>query len=56
MVRSRSHYHSAMLEELARMAAITLGIAPDIERLPVWLRRKHFERKHGEDAYYGQDG
>ena len=47
-------YHSAVVEELARMAFLTLQIRPDAPRLKEALIRKHFERKHGENAYYGQ--
>jgi len=47
-------YHAAVLEELARMAFVTRSLRPDAERLPEHLIRKHFERKHGKDAYYGQ--
>ena len=47
-------YHSVMLEELARIAWITLSIDPEAGRLQPWLTRKHYERKHGEKAYYGQ--
>jgi L-ribulose-5-phosphate 4-epimerase len=47
-------YHAAVLEEIARMAFVTRVLAPGAERLPDHLVRKHFERKHGKDAYYGQ--
>ena len=47
-------YHAVVLEEIAKMAAITRGIAGDTARLPEHLVRKHFERKHGDRAYYGQ--
>ena len=47
-------YHAVVLEELARMAAITRTLDPDVGRLPEHLVRKHFERKHGKRAYYGQ--
>jgi L-ribulose-5-phosphate 4-epimerase len=47
-------YHAAVLEELARMAFVTRTIAPGAPPLPEHLVRKHFERKHGKDAYYGQ--
>lgn len=47
-------YHAAVLEELARMAFVTQTLAPDAPRLPDSLIRKHFERKHGAHAYYGQ--
>jgi len=36
------------------MAFITRGIHPEAARLPDRLIRKHFERKHGPSAYYGQ--
>ena len=47
-------YNAAVLEELAKMAFITRGIRPEAHRLPDRLIRKHFERKHGPSAYYGQ--
>lgn len=47
-------YNAAVLEELARMAFITKTLAPAAARLPERLIRKHFERKHGKHAYYGQ--
>ncbi|MBF8296074.1 MAG: L-ribulose-5-phosphate 4-epimerase [Bacteroidetes bacterium] len=48
-------HHSQMLEELARMAAVTLQINPAAPRLKQSLIDKHFSRKHGPDAYYGQE-
>ncbi|MVM28905.1 L-ribulose-5-phosphate 4-epimerase AraD [Spirosoma sp. HMF4905] len=47
-------YNSAVLEELARMAYLTLQINPNTPRIKDTLRLKHYERKHGKDAYYGQ--
>lgn len=47
-------YNAAVLEELARMAFVTRTLAPRAEVLPRALVRKHFERKHGKRAYYGQ--
>jgi L-ribulose-5-phosphate 4-epimerase len=47
-------YHAVVLEEVAKMASITHALAPSAERLPDHLIRKHFERKHGKRAYYGQ--
>ncbi len=47
-------YNAVVLEELARMAFVTRTLAPDAPRLPEELVRKHFERKHGKEAYYGQ--
>ena len=50
----KSVYNAAVLEEIARMAYLTLQINPNTERIKDSLRLKHFERKHGENAYYGQ--
>jgi len=47
-------YNAVVLEELARMAYFTKTLNPSAERLPERLIRKHFERKHGKNAYYGQ--
>ncbi len=47
-------YNSAVLEEIARMAYLTRQINPDTPRLKDALRTKHYERKHGTNAYYGQ--
>ncbi len=48
-------YNSAVLEELAEMAYLTLQINRDAPRLKKALIQKHYERKHGKDAYYGQE-
>jgi L-ribulose-5-phosphate 4-epimerase len=45
---------SVMLEELAHMAFLTLQIDPQTAPLDPALIAKHYERKHGPDAYYGQ--
>jgi L-ribulose-5-phosphate 4-epimerase len=50
----KSVYHAAVLEEVAKMAQLTLQINPNTPPLKESLRQKHFERKHGKDAYYGQ--
>ena len=47
-------YNSAVLEEVARMALLTRQVQPDAPRLKESLIRKHYDRKHGDDAYYGQ--
>ncbi|WP_437603189.1 L-ribulose-5-phosphate 4-epimerase [Sorangium sp. So ce590] len=47
-------YNAVVLEEIARMAFITRAIHPGAARLPEALVRKHFDRKHGKGAYYGQ--
>jgi L-ribulose-5-phosphate 4-epimerase len=51
---AKAVYHAVVLEELAKMAAITLALDPRARPLPDYLVRKHFERKHGKGAYYGQ--
>ncbi|MFD3000657.1 L-ribulose-5-phosphate 4-epimerase [Pontibacter toksunensis] len=47
-------YNSAVLEEVARMAYLTEQIRGDVPRLQDSLIKKHYERKHGPDSYYGQ--
>jgi len=47
-------YNSKVLEEIARMAYLTLQINPQAARLKPALIQKHYERKHGKEAYYGQ--
>jgi L-ribulose-5-phosphate 4-epimerase len=42
------------LEQVARMALYTRAISPDAPELPRSLLDKHFLRKHGPSAYYGQ--
>jgi L-ribulose-5-phosphate 4-epimerase len=51
---AKAVYHAAVLEELAHMAFVTRTLDPVAARLPDALVRKHFERKHGKSAYYGQ--
>ena len=46
-------YHATVLEEVARMALLTLSINPEATAEEALLE-KHFLRKHGPKAYYGQ--
>jgi len=47
--------HTAVIvEEIAHMAYLTVTIRADAEALSDALRDKHFLRKHGDEAYYGQ--
>ena len=46
--------HSVMLEEIAKIAYFTNSILPEKKPLKQTLITKHFYRKHGKDAYYGQ--
>jgi L-ribulose-5-phosphate 4-epimerase len=52
----RAVYHSLMLEELSKMAYLTLQINPRAPRLRPSLIDKHYKRKHGPESYYGQAG
>lgn len=47
-------YHAVVLEEVAKMARKTEQINRDVKRVDQYLLEKHFMRKHGANAYYGQ--
>ncbi len=47
-------YHAKVMEEVAKMAFLTLQINPDAQ-IGRFLLDKHYLRKHGKDAYYGQE-
>ncbi len=47
-------HHSVVLEEVAKMAARCEQINPDVKPAPRELLDKHYMRKHGTNAYYGQ--
>lgn len=47
-------HNAVVLEEVAKMAARTERINPDVKPAPQDLQDKHYFRKHGENAYYGQ--
>ena len=51
----KAAYNAKVLEELARMALLTEQINPAAVRLKAALVAKHYERKHGKNAYYGQN-
>ncbi|MCE2615940.1 MAG: L-ribulose-5-phosphate 4-epimerase [Phocaeicola sp.] len=46
-------YHAVVLEQVAKMASISFAINPNLTMSP-YLIEKHFSRKHGPNAYYGQ--
>ncbi|WP_288885466.1 L-ribulose-5-phosphate 4-epimerase [uncultured Eubacterium sp.] len=48
-------HNAVVLEEVAKMATFTEMINKDADKAPDYLRDKHFYRKHGENAYYGQN-
>ncbi|MEI6873886.1 MAG: L-ribulose-5-phosphate 4-epimerase AraD [Spirochaetota bacterium] len=47
-------HNAAVLDLVARMALETLALSPGIGSMPGHLLDKHFNRKHGPGAYYGQ--
>lgn len=47
-------YHAVVLEEVAKMALLTREINPAARNAPQSIQDKHFLRKHGKNAYYGQ--
>lgn len=47
-------HNAVVLEEVAKMASRTERINPEVTEAPNSIRDKHFFRKHGENAYYGQ--
>lgn len=51
----QSIYNAAVLEEVCRMALLTLTLNPEAKALPEHIIKKHWERKHGPNAYYGQN-
>ena len=46
-------YNAVVMEQVAKMAFISLSVNPDTTMNPL-LVEKHFSRKHGPNAYYGQ--
>lgn len=49
-------HHAAILEHLARLASLTVAIEAYPREISPALLDKHFLRKHGPGAYYGQGG
>lgn len=47
-------HNAVVLEEVAKMAWIARGINPQLRPIDRYLMNKHYLRKHGPDAYYGQ--
>ena len=48
-------YNAVVLDKVAEMAHHTLTLNPRVGRAPQYLMDKHYFRKHGANAYYGQD-
>ncbi len=53
---AKAVYNATVLEELAKMAYLTLQINPLTQAIKQTLQDKHYFRKHGPGAYYGQEG
>ncbi len=49
-----SVYNATVIEEVAKMAAITEAVNPQVQRADRFMMDKHYLRKHGKNAYYGQ--
>ena len=47
-------YHAVVLEEVAKMAMNTMFLSADAD-MPQYILDKHYFRKHGSGAYYGQE-
>ncbi|MCR5551985.1 MAG: L-ribulose-5-phosphate 4-epimerase [Oscillospiraceae bacterium] len=47
-------YHAVVLEEVAKMAILTRQVNPAAAPAPQRIQDKHYTRKHGPNAYYGQ--
>lgn len=48
-------YNAVVMETVAEMAYKTKMLNPSVDQVPQFLLDKHYYRKHGENAYYGQD-
>ena len=48
-------HNAAVLEQCARMAVLTEDLNPIAPRVEQYLLDKHYFRKHGANAYYGQE-
>lgn len=49
-------HNAVVLDEVAKMALRTELINPQVDRAPQNIQDKHYYRKHGANAYYGQPG
>ena len=47
-------HNAVVLEEICKMGLFTRMINPEIPQISQAILDKHFLRKHGENAYYGQ--
>ena len=49
-------YNAVVLDKVAEMAHHTMTLNPSVKPAPQYLLDKHYFRKHGDNAYYGQEG
>lgn len=47
-------HNAVVMEYVAKMATEAEAVNPDIKSAPQYLLDKHYLRKHGKNAYYGQ--
>ena len=52
---SNAVHNAAVLEEVAYMAYYAMTLNPEINNVDSYLLDKHYYRKHGKNAYYGQE-
>ncbi len=48
-------HNAVVMEEVAKMAFNTFALTPNVKPISDFLLDRHFLRKHGADAYYGQN-
>ena len=48
--------NNLVMESIAKMALGSLALNPQLKNLPDYILNKHYLRKHGPEAYYGQPG
>lgn len=48
-------HNSVVIEQVAKMNFLSEMLNPQVEVIPKYLMDKHYLRKHGKNAYYGQD-
>lgn len=48
-------HNAVVLEQCAKMAVLARMINPELKEAPGYLMDKHYFRKHGKNAYYGQN-
>jgi len=51
---AKAVHNAVILEEVARMASLSIAISP-VKEIEKYLLDKHYLRKHGKGAYYGQN-